>query len=87
MKSSEILRKAQKRIASGHHDFICLAIGLRGTRQKKLREWIGEMLGESSTLKDWFFNETGICSNREQQRLYRVQWLDQLIAICESEGD
>lgn len=98
MKTSEVFEAAKRVIEAGHVRFICIAISrvlqpeggsLRGEALEK-RQLIEIMLEGHDTLENWLMVKHKISEvllTGEQMRLYRMRWLDHLIAEYKAKGD
>ena len=96
MKTSEGFRLARARVAGGV-EFICHALDYVGAPidcKALISERMGFGGGLRMSLESWLQNEHGIdvfelCAGKpeKQMRLYRLRWLDSLIAEFEAKGD
>lgn len=92
-KDSKILREVKELIKSGRDSFICCAIS-NVTKTLSipkyyhpLRKWVQDMIGGDSyynTLEYWLSTQGIMCKGVLQREL-RLQWLDWMIAYCETE--
>lgn len=93
MKTSEALKEARALIESGRRRHVCTAIdaALGGNWLAwKKRRLIMNMLEGYETLEIWLNAKHGIpydAMTPEQMRLYRMRWLDHLIAKYKAKGD
>lgn len=101
MKFSEILKRAKVELETDTEFFICHAIKTVVLQsplddyQKalKLITWIESMINPHNSLTKWAINikaeypSVEIPCGIDEQTKHRIQWLDQLIAICEKDGD
>jgi hypothetical protein len=87
MKDSEILRKAQDRLKLEKSRTICHAIlgASDEYRALVLKAWVMRMLCGRLFVNGWLEDQK-VFLTMADLRKYRIQWLDQLIAICEAEG-
>lgn len=92
---ADVLRMVRVRIAQKQSVYICIAleyfVHTSRKQKKRLLKWISSMLDVGEGSIENYLRRNGITLPRSylalerHLRLYRLRWLDHLIAICEEE--
>ena len=92
MKHSEILKLARPLIESGVERFVCAAAEwpVSELNCAKLKKEISKRLGKYWVVEGWLYLYAGIPSElltKENMRIYRLRWIDSMIAEFEAKGE